>query len=137
MSYSQEREATLRVGEGLSVGRYYVQFEGLSGSKQPTHIRVEGAFKVFNEGHEIGVLSPALKFFPTQKSPIGRAVFRSTLTDDLYLILSGFSELEQNQATLKVLVRPLLVWMWLGAFVIALGTIVAVLPHRRAGARGN
>ncbi|MEE9185695.1 MAG: heme lyase CcmF/NrfE family subunit, partial [Candidatus Binatia bacterium] len=115
MSYSQEREATLRVGEGLSVGRYYVQFEGLSGSKQPTHIRVEGAFKVFNEGHEIGVLSPALKFFPTQKSPIGRAVFRSTLTDDLYLILSGFSELEQNQATLKVLVRPLLVWMWLGA----------------------
>ncbi len=137
MSYSQEREATLRVGEGLSVGRYYVQFEGLSGSKQPTHIRVEGAFKVFNEGHEIGVLSPALKFFPTQKSPIGRAVFRSTLTDDLYLILSGFSELEQNQATLKVLVRPLLVWMWIGAFVIALGTIVAVLPHRRAGARGN
>jgi cytochrome c-type biogenesis protein CcmF len=137
MSYSQEREATLRVGEGLSVGRYYVQFEGLSGSKQPTHIRVEGAFKVFNEGHEIGVLSPALKFFPTQKSPIGRAVFRSTLTDDLYLILAGFSELEQNQATLKVLVRPLLVWMWIGAFVIALGTIVAVLPHRRAGARGN
>ncbi|MEE9550395.1 MAG: heme lyase CcmF/NrfE family subunit [Candidatus Binatia bacterium] len=137
MSYSQEREATLRVGEGLSVGRYYVQFEGLSGSKQPTHIRVEGAFKVFNEGHEIGVLSPALKFFPTQQSPVGRAVFRSTLTDDLYLILSGFSELEQNQATLKVLVRPLLVWMWLGAFVIMLGTIVAVLPHRRAGARGN
>ena len=137
MSYSQEREATLRVGEGLSIGRYYVQFEGLSGSKQPTHIRVEGAFKVFNEGHEIGVLSPALKFFPTQKSPIGRAVFRSTLTEDLYLILSGFSELEQNQATLKVLVRPLLVWMWIGAFVIALGTIVAVLPHRRAGARGN
>ncbi len=137
MSYSQEREATLRVGEGLSVGRYYVQFEGLSGSKQPTHIRVEGAFKVFNEGHEIGVLSPALKFFPTQKSPIGRAVFRSTLTDDLYLILSGFSELEQNQATLKVLVRPLLVWMWIGAFVIMLGTIVAVLPHRRTGARGN
>ena len=137
MNYSQEREATLRVGEGLSVGRYYVQFEGLSGSKQPTHIRVEGAFKVFNEGHEIGVLSPALKFFPTQQSPVGRAVFRSTLTDDLYLILSGFSELEQNQATLKVLVRPLLVWMWLGAFVIVLGTIVAVLPHRRAGARGN
>ncbi|MFQ5916746.1 MAG: heme lyase CcmF/NrfE family subunit [Candidatus Binatia bacterium] len=137
MSYSLEREATLRVGEGLSVGRYHVQFEGLSGSRQPTHIRVEGAFKVFNKGHEIGVLSPALKFFPTQKSPVGRAVFRSTLTDDLYLILSGFSELDQNQATLKVLVRPLLVWMWIGAFVIVFGTIVAVLPVRRVGTRGS
>jgi cytochrome c-type biogenesis protein CcmF len=135
MSYSLEREATLRVGEGLSVGRYHVQFEGLRGSQQPTHFRVEGAFKVFNKGHAVGVLSPALKFFPTQKSPVGRAVYRSTFREDLYIILSGFSEVEQNQATLKVLVRPLLAWMWLGGFIIVLGTIVAVLPVRRVGTR--
>ncbi|MFQ5883427.1 MAG: heme lyase CcmF/NrfE family subunit, partial [Candidatus Methylomirabilales bacterium] len=84
MSYSTEREATLQIGEGLSVGRYHVQFEGLKGSQQPTHFRVEGAFRVFNKGHEIGVLSPALKFFPTQKSPVGRAVYRSTFIEDLY-----------------------------------------------------
>jgi cytochrome c-type biogenesis protein CcmF len=135
MSYSLEREATLRVGEGLSVGRYHVQFEGLRGSQQPTHFRVEGAFKVFNKGHAVGVLSPALKFFPTQKSPVGRAVYRSTFREDLYIILSGFSEVEQNQATLKVLVRPLLAWMWLGGFIVVLGTIVAVLPVRRVGTR--
>ena len=131
MSYSIEREVTLQIGEGLSIGRYHIQFEGLKRSQQPTHSRVEGAFSVFNEGHEIGVLSPALKFFPTQKSPVGRAVYRSTLIEDLYIILSGFSEVEQNQATLKVLVRPLVAWMWIGGFVIAFGTIVAVLPGRR------
>ncbi len=131
MSYSIEREVTLQIGEGLSIGRYHIQFEGLKRSQQPTHSRVEGAFRVFNEGHEIGVLSPALKFFPTQKSPVGRAVYRSTLVEDLYISLSGFSEVEQNQATLKVLVRPLVAWMWIGGFVIAFGTIVAVLPGRR------
>jgi cytochrome c-type biogenesis protein CcmF len=62
---------------------------------------------------------------------VGRAVYRSTLVEDLYIILSGFSEVEQNQATLKVLVRPLVAWMWIGGFVIAFGTIVAVLPGRR------
>ena len=62
---------------------------------------------------------------------MGRAVYRSTLIEDLYIILSGFSEVEQNQATLKVLVRPLLAWIWIGGFVIFLGTIVAVLPGRR------
>ncbi len=131
MSYSIEREVTLQIGEGLSIGRYHIQFEGLKRSQQATHSRVEAAFRVFNEGHEIGVLSPALKFFPTQKSPVGRAVYRSTLIEDLYIILSGFSEVEQNQATLKVLVRPLLAWIWIGGFVIFLGTIVAVLPGRR------
>ena len=135
MSYSIEREATLQIGEGLSIGRYHIQFEGLKRSQQPTHSRVEGAFRVFNEGHEIGVLSPALKFFPIQKSPVGRAVYRSTFIEDLYIILSGFSEVEQNQATLKVLVRPLLAWIWIGGFVIVFGTIVAVLPGRRKSAR--
>jgi len=128
MTYSLEREATLALKEHLNVGRYLIQFEGLKGAQQPTHFRVEGAFRVFNGGHEVGVLSPALKFFPTQQAPVGRAVHRSSISDDIYLILSGFSELDKNQATLKVLVRPLVMWIWVGGFVIVLGTLVAILP---------
>ncbi|MGH7774811.1 MAG: heme lyase CcmF/NrfE family subunit [Candidatus Binatia bacterium] len=131
MSYSIERQATLNLGEILVLGHYKIRFEGLSGSQQPTHYRVEGAFRVFNNGHESGLFSPTLKFFPNQQSPVGRAVFRSTFTEDLYLILSGFSEVGQNRATLKVLVRPLVAWIWLGGVVIALGTIVAVWPVRK------
>jgi cytochrome c-type biogenesis protein CcmF len=133
MGYSIEREATLQTGESLSVGRYEIKFEGLHGSQQPTHFRLEGKFRVRNQGDDVGILSPALKFFPTRQSPIGRAVYRSTFTEDLYLILSGFSEVQQNQATLKVLVRPLLVWMWIGGFVIALGTIAAIWPIKKSG----
>jgi cytochrome c-type biogenesis protein CcmF len=128
MTYSIEREATMNLKEHLNVGHYLIQFEGLKGSRQPTHFRVEGSFRVFHQGDEWGVLSPALKFFPNQQSPVGRAVHRSTISEDLYLILSGFSELDKNQATLKVLVRPLVVWIWIGGFVIALGTLLAILP---------
>jgi cytochrome c-type biogenesis protein CcmF len=128
MSYSLEREATLGLKDRLTVGRYLVQFEGLKGAQQPTHFLVQGAFRVFSGGDEVGVLSPALKFFPTQQSPVGRAVHRSTLSDDLYLILSGFSDVGKNQATLKVLVRPLVVWIWIGGCVIALGTLISILP---------
>ena len=128
MSYSLEREATLGLKERLAIGHYLVQFEGLKGAQQPTHFRVEGAFRVFNGGDEVGVLSPALKFFPTQQSPVGRAVHRSTISDDLYLILSGFSDLDKNQATLKVLVRPLVIWIWIGGFVIILGTLISISP---------
>jgi cytochrome c-type biogenesis protein CcmF len=128
MAYSIEREATMSLKEHLNIGRYLIQFEGLKGSQQPTHFRVEGNFRVFHRGDERGVLSPALKFFPNQQSPVGRAVHQSMISEDLYLILSGFSELDKNQATLKVLVRPLVVWIWIGGFVIVLGTLLAILP---------
>ncbi len=128
MTYSTEREATLAVNEQLSVGKYLIRFEGLNGVQQPTHFRVDAAFRVYDGPHDLGILSPALKFFPTQQSPVGRAVHRSTLSEDIYLILSGFSEVDKNHATLKVLVRPLVVWMWIGGVVILLGTLVAILP---------
>ncbi len=130
MSYSIEKEATLALKQELQVGNYRVQFEGLKGTQQPTHFRVEGAFRVFHHGNDEGIMHPALKFFPTQQSPIGRAVHQSSLSEDIYLILSGFSELDRNQATLKVLVRPLVIWMWIGGFVITLGTLICILPMR-------
>lgn len=134
MSYSVEREATLSLNETLNIGDYRIQFQGLRGSQQPTHFRVEGSFRVLRNGTEKGVLNPALKFFPTQQSPIGRAVHRSTLSEDVYLILSGFSELDQNQATLKALVRPLVIWIWIGGFIIAFGTLVCIWPMKKTAA---
>jgi cytochrome c-type biogenesis protein CcmF len=128
MSYRIEKEATMAVNQELQVGNYRIQFDGLKGSQQPTHFRVEGAFRVFHNGVDQGILNPALKFFPTQQSPIGRAVHQSSLSEDIYLILSGFSEVDRNHATLKVLVRPLVIWMWIGGFIIALGTLVCIAP---------
>ena len=132
MSYSVEKEATMSLNQQLQVGNYRIQFAGLSGSQQPTHFRVEGAFHVFHNGNDNGTLRPALKFFPSQQSPIGRAVHQSSLTEDIYLILSGFSQVDRNQATLKVLVRPLVIWMWIGGFVIAFGTLICISPIGKA-----
>jgi cytochrome c-type biogenesis protein CcmF len=53
------------------------------------------------------------------------------LGEDIYLILSGFSEVNRNEATVKVLVRPLVVWMWIGGFIIAIGTLICILPMRK------
>jgi cytochrome c-type biogenesis protein CcmF len=132
MTYSVEREATLALKQNLDIGDYRVRFDGIRGTQQPTHFRVEGSFRVYRGDKDLGQLQPALKFFPTQQSPIGRAVHRSSLSEDIYLILSGFSEIERNQATLKVLVRPLVIWMWIGGFIIAFGTLICIWPLGKA-----
>jgi cytochrome c-type biogenesis protein CcmF len=130
MAASVEREATLGVGETLAIDRFRIAFEGLSATEQPTHLRVEGRFRLSSNGHDAGVLAPTLKYFPTQQSPIGRAVFRSTLSEDLYVILSGHSEVQRGQATVKALVRPLIAWIWIGGAVMTVGTLVTLWPFR-------
>ena len=131
MNFSQEKNAILAPGETVVLGRFTLRFEGFRGSEQPTHARVEAAFRVFNEQHDLGLLSPALKFFPTQQSPIGRAVLRMGWREDLYLILSGFSEVQTSRATVKLLLRPLVAWIWIGGAVIVLGAVLALWPFGR------
>jgi len=136
MSASVEREVTLKIGETLALDRFRIKFEGLEAREQPTHLRVEALFRVSSDGQDVGLFTPALKYFPTQESPVGRAVFRSTLSEDLYLILSGFSQVREGQATLiKALVRPLLAWIWIGGGVMAVGTLVALWPFRLRAAQ--
>ena len=137
MNFSQEKEATLAQGESMGLGRFTVRFEGLRASERPSHSRVEAAFRVFNDRHDLGLLSPALKFFPGRDSPIGRAVLRMGWKEDLYVILSGFSEIKAGQATVKVLVRPLVVWIWVGGAVIIAGVFLALFPLRLRAAEAS
>lgn len=130
MSFSREKEETLKVGQGLQLGRYYVQFKGMGAGEEPTHFRVWANFAIFNHGHPLGIMSPAQKFFPTQDSPISRAVLRTSLRDDLYMVLGGFAK-DGSEATVKVLLRPLLSWIWIGGVVLVLGTLLAIWPFGR------
>ena len=132
MNFSQEHSATVASGETVGLGRFTLRFEGLRRMQRPTHERVEADFRVFNDAQELGVLSPALKFFPARQSPVGRAVLRMSLKEDLYLILSGFSEIKSGQATVKVMVRPMVNWVWIGGGVLVLGTLLVIWPFRRA-----
>src|SRR5206468_1848364 len=76
MGYSVERQATIGRGETFEVGNYKIRLDGLRAIEQPTHYRVEGVFDVTRNGRPLGQLAPALKFFPNQQSPVGRAVHR-------------------------------------------------------------
>jgi cytochrome c-type biogenesis protein CcmF len=64
-----------------------------------------------------------------QQQPASIPSIYSTLREDLYVILTA---LEANgSATLKVYRNPLVNWIWIGALVLALGTIVILCPEPR------
>jgi len=53
---------------------------------------------------------------------------RSTLADDLYVILAGLDGRGET-ATFKAYINPLVNWLWIGGFVFILGTLVAAWPR--------
>ncbi len=49
-------------------------------------------------------------------------------TEDVYVVLTGF-DLESRLANFRVYLNPLILWVWVGFLVLALGTLVCLIPQ--------
>ncbi|MBI4379731.1 MAG: heme lyase CcmF/NrfE family subunit [candidate division NC10 bacterium] len=125
-----EKEVSLKRGESMHLGRYQVRFDDLTAWQEAHRFVVQGTFTVLNANRQVAEMRPAKRFYPSEQQPIGTVDVRSTPREDLYLILSSFTQ-DGASATLKVLIRPLVMWIWIGGAVMALGALVAIWPDRR------
>jgi cytochrome c-type biogenesis protein CcmF len=55
---------------------------------------------------------------------------RSTLRDDLYILLVDWQPVSNMGATFKVFVNPLVNWLWIGSLLFLFGVIVAAWPDK-------
>ena len=62
---------------------------------------------------------------------VGTPSVRTSFSHDVYLALEPPVRQDSGQARIKVFVKPMILWLWIGTFVMALGTVLAVLPGRR------
>jgi cytochrome c-type biogenesis protein CcmF len=62
---------------------------------------------------------------------IGTPSVRTGLVNDVYLTLEPGAEAGADSATIRVFVKPLILWLWLGGAVMAIGTLLAAFPGSR------
>jgi cytochrome c-type biogenesis protein CcmF len=130
-AWSVQTETTLRRGESAQLGGYRFRFDGLHGREEGNFFRVSGTFTVSNGKPDLLVMTPAKKFFPQDQAPIAYVDYRLGLKEDLYMVLGDFAR-DGTQATIKVQVNRLVSWIWIGGLVVTLGTVLAILPERKA-----
>jgi cytochrome c-type biogenesis protein CcmF len=70
------------------------------------------------------------RFLTTVENGTMVAIY-STLKEDLYVVFAGQSP-DTQLPVIHAYLNPLVKWIWLGGAVVVLGTLVALLPNRRA-----
>jgi cytochrome c-type biogenesis protein CcmF len=128
--YATRREVRLALDESARVAGYTVTYVGSELDRSDQKTTVKARVRVERGGRELGVYAPAISTFPNARAGIGTPSVRTGLTEDLYLTLVS-SPTESGRVTLGVTVNPMVLWLWLGGAVMALGTLVALLPARR------
>jgi len=84
---------------------------------------------VFKDGELYDTMYPAKWYFRKHESqPTTEVAIRRGFAQDVYVVLAAF-DVQNQTATLDVTVSPLVNWIWAGFGVLALGTLIALLPE--------
>jgi cytochrome c-type biogenesis protein CcmF len=131
--FKQETQGTVTAGESLSVGDYSLRFDGLRGySGSDGRDIVEANLTLYKDGNEIRSLQPRKDFFVVQKQPVTVPGVYSTAGKDVYIMLLDWDATgKAQQATFKIYVNSLINWVWIGGFIMILGTIIAAWSSPR------
>ncbi|HEX7051038.1 MAG TPA: heme lyase CcmF/NrfE family subunit [Longimicrobiales bacterium] len=132
-SYRREYEATLGPGETMRAGKFELRFDRLWARNEPRRFAVGADVTVLDGGAEVGRLEPRLNFYGSDQ-PIATPAVRSRPDRDLYVNLMAF-ERDGSSATLRVLIEPLVFWIWIGGGIIGAGGLLAAWPRRRRTSR--
>jgi cytochrome c-type biogenesis protein CcmF len=126
--YPFETQAVLPAGEPVDVGDYTLIFEEVQQEPAPDHVTAFATVSVYRDGAYLTTCQPQTNQYLNHDQTVAVPALRAGLREDLYLLLSGFSNVT---ATFKVFVNPMASFLWLGGLIFLTGGAVAVWPSSR------
>jgi cytochrome c-type biogenesis protein CcmF len=129
-AFKVEREASLKLGQSMTVGSYQLTYDDLRQTTNGKEDVVTAKLSVYQNGSFTDVLFPQKIFHVSYEQPVTEVAIRSTVLEDLYVILSGWEQ--ERTISLKVVINPLVMWLWIGGGVLLAGAVIALWPRRKS-----
>ncbi len=130
--FQVETQGTLAQGQSLEIAGYTVQYKEIaSWSDTPAGVNyTRSVIDVYKDGKFLGELNPRIDYYFDSQQTMTIPGNRSTMKDDLYILLVDWEPVSSTGATFKVYVNPLVNWLWLGSLLFLAGVVIAAWPEK-------
>ncbi len=120
-----EQFINLREGESAPLKGYVLTYLRAIQARTPAKLRNAAVVELSRDSRRIAYLTPEKNLHWSTNQWVTEVAIHSNLLEDVYLILGGLDE--NGKASFQVLLNPLVIWIWIGGFMLLLGTGIAVL----------
>ncbi|MFZ3076351.1 MAG: heme lyase CcmF/NrfE family subunit [Psychrobacter glacincola] len=127
---SIERDVALRIGETVNVQGYDFELTDLRETRGSNFDATQAEVTVTKKGKEVTILHPEKRTYIISTMPTTEAAIDANLMRDLYVALGEPIAEGSNQWAVRIYVKPLIRWIWLGAIIMALGGLLSMLDRR-------
>ena len=136
-AFDSEKEFGLKKDETNHLSGYTFVLQNIREEERPNHYAWIADLHVSDaSGKEIVMLHPEKRIYfhrnpdPERRQPHSELDIYHTMKQDIYSIFNSV-DLENGVAYLKIMINPLVNWVWFGGFIFVLGTLVALWPPKK------
>jgi cytochrome c-type biogenesis protein CcmF len=140
-AYNVEKQVTLRPGESMEIlspfgHTFHLRYETMSWYTATNMTKLVASVHVEEDGRSVGLMTAEQRAYKQREETNTEVGIRREWNEDLYLILAGIDDPNgvvqgtnpKPLTTFRVLINPLVSWIWLGGLVMAIGTLIALWP---------
>ena len=130
-AFNRETTRRLEKGQEFGIGDYSLKMTGYQEGQTPNYEYGKVVLDVFKNGREVRTMKPEMRVFKTgSRQTTTTVALYSTPKEDLYVVYAGMSN-DGSTFEIKAYVNPLVFWIWVGAAIMILGTVITLLPGQQ------
>jgi len=136
LAFKKDHDVQLKAGESKELvdplgHRWRFVSQGISTSETLNRFVTAVGLEVFRDGVRQGILtSEKRQYYDSNKQPqfepSTEVGIQSSAKLDLYVVLAGVRE---DTAELRISFNPLVVWVWIGGMIMAIGGLIVMWPQ--------
>ncbi len=127
-AFGVESDRGIRVGETLEVAGLEFELRELQQVEGPNYTAIEALVEVRNDGEFVATMRPQKRQYLVQKNWMTEAAIHPRWNGDLFVALGD--QLGDGAWSVRIQSKPMIRFIWLGAFIMALGGLVSVTDRR-------
>ena len=136
-AFEEEKEFNLSPGEEIYFANYIFKLNSIKSEARENHYAFISDMDVIDQSNNfLTSLYPEKRIYfywnpdPEKRQPHSELDIYSTLQKDIYSIFSAY-DAEKNQGYFKIMINPLVNWVWVGGIMMVMGSLFAFWPSRR------
>jgi cytochrome c-type biogenesis protein CcmF len=127
-AFGVESDRAMRQGETLDVAGFEFELREVREVQGPNYTAIEGVVDVRRDAEFVATVRPQKRQYLVQKGWMTEAGIHPTWNKDLFVALGD--QLGDGAWSVRIQYKPMIRFIWLGAFIMALGGLVSVTDRR-------
>ena len=128
-AFTAHQQAEVVAGDEIKVRDYRFVVQGIEQAETDNHLSTRARIDVYEGDRFFTTMYPERRLYKASQQPTTEVAIRPRLNEDIYLVFAGMTE-DSQRAVIQVYINPLVNWVWIGGFVMVLGTGIALIPSQ-------